>query len=350
MVESAPPTVSGHLQYPVFSHSIMATRRTTDARLEHFLRTCDSAVGDELASVVRDALCDRHYRLVAKAAGAAAEHALYALEDELIAAYRRLLSDPIRRDPHCIAKGAIVRALVTLDCQDIDFFLAAMRYRQLEPVWGGSTDTATEVRVGGAMGLVGTSYHRAAVALAELLTDDEAPVRLGAVRAMTGIPEDRAEALLRLKTLCGDEESEVIGECFAALLQISPDESVEFVAGFLDHQDNELAQLAALALGESRDGQALRRLTETFDQPYVDREIRRILVRAVVLQRTEPAYDWLLRIVRERDAAACRLVIHELALYRDNDKLAERLVAAIQDRDDGALMALFKDQWGSSGR
>jgi hypothetical protein len=328
----------------------MATRRSTEARLEQFLRACESAGGDGLDALVRDALRDRHCRIVAKAAGMAAEHALYALEDEQIAAYRRLLSDPIKRDPHCIAKGAIVRALVTLDCQDVDFFLAAMRYRQPEPVWGGTTDTATDVRVAAAMGLVGTSYHRAAVAIAELLTDDEAPVRIGAVRAMTAIPDDRAEPLLRLKALCGDGEAEVVGECFSALLQISPDESVGFVAAFLDRPDTTLAQLAALALGESRDALALRFLAKAFDQPYVDRDFRRILIRAVVLQRTEPAYDCLLQAVRERDAAACRLVIQELALYRDNARLAERLAAAIRDRDDGELMQLFDEEWRTSGK
>lgn len=152
----------------------MTARKSIDNRLEDFASACELHQGEELQHLVIKALADRHYRLVAKAAVIGGEQLLYDTEAQLIDAYRRFLDNPVKKDPHCIAKGAVVRALVALDCQNHHFFLSAMRYKQPEPVWGGSVDTALDLRNTSAMGLVGTTYPRAAVAVAELLTDDEA--------------------------------------------------------------------------------------------------------------------------------------------------------------------------------
>lgn len=326
----------------------MATRKTTESRLDEFIAACETANGETLSALVGKALGDRHYRLISNAAGVCGERLLYALEQDLVTAYQRLLGNPVKKDPHCIAKGAIVRALVKLDCQDHEFFLAGMRYRQLEPTWGGSVDTALDLRNSSAMGLVGTSYDRAAVAIAELMCDPEAYVRAGALRALACVREDRAEPLLRLKALSGDPDTEVIGECFASLLQLDPDETFEFVAGFLDGADQEIAQYAALALGESRQPAALKALCAAFDQVYVEREFRRILIRAVVLQRSEPAYAWLLDVAAERDADTCELVIEELSIYQTNSKLQARLAQALAARGDDALVRSFLEVWGAA--
>ncbi len=323
----------------------MATRRSIDLRLDEFCEICETAESEVLLAAVTEALSDRHYRLVAKAAAICGEQLLYTQEAHLIAAYPRMLDNPVKKDPHCIAKGAIVRALVSLDCQDYDFFLAGMRYHQLEPTWGGSIDTALDLRNSSAMGLVGTPYHRAAVAIAELLNDSEAYVRAGAIRAMACVPPDRAEPLLRFKALSGDPEPDVVGECFAALLQIDPDETVNFVRGFLEDKNPEIATHTALALGESRYEPALGALCDALEQPYVEPAFRRILVRAVVLQRNKKAHDWLLSVVQERDIAACEMVIEELGIYRANSRLKANLEAILNERGDPALLNLFHKVW-----
>ena len=325
----------------------MAMRKTTETRLEEFISDCEAADGEPLTKLVTKALGDHHYRLIGNAARVCGEQLLYTLEPDLIAAYQRLLDNPVKKDPHCIAKSAIVRALVMLDCQDHEFFLAGMRYRQSEPTWGGSVDTALDLRNSSAMGLVGTSYDRAAVAIAELMCDPEAYVRTGAVRALACLREERAEPLLRFKALSGDPEAEVIGECFTSLLQLDPDETVEFVARFLDGANQEIAQYAALALGESRQAAALNTLCTAFDQVYVERQFRRILIRAVALQRSEPAFAWLLDIAAARDTDACELVIEELSIYRTNHKLKARLSQVLALRSDKALMRWFNKSWGA---
>ena len=117
-------------------------RRSVDDKLEA-LDSLGSAIDPERATQhIQAALGDRHYRVVAKAAKLCAERLLYTLERDLFTAYRRFLPDPVKRDPHCIAKRAIAGALVDLDCNDVEFFIGGLAYRQLEPVWGGTVDTA----------------------------------------------------------------------------------------------------------------------------------------------------------------------------------------------------------------
>ena len=58
-------------------------------------------------------------------------------------------------------------------------------------------------------------------------------------------------ALLRPKALVGDAEPPVVSECLGALLRLSAS-SVDFVAGFLRARGPDVADSAALALGESR--------------------------------------------------------------------------------------------------
>ena len=106
--------------------------------------------------------------------------------------------------------------------------------RQPEPVWGGSVDTAVDVRVSCAMGLVNTRYPRALIDLVGLLADPEPRARAGAARAIACAEPLAAEAVLRIKALTGDAEAEVVGECLVGLLQVEPEESPGFVAGFLD--------------------------------------------------------------------------------------------------------------------
>jgi hypothetical protein len=102
------------------------------------------------------------------------------------------------------AKGAIARALVALDCQDAALYRAGIRLRQLEPVWGGSVDTAIDLRGTCAMGLVQTRYPRALAELVALLADPEPRARTGAAPAIVCAVPLGAEAVLRAKALMGN--------------------------------------------------------------------------------------------------------------------------------------------------
>jgi hypothetical protein len=286
-----------------------------------------------------------HYRIAAKAARAAEDALLYELVPSLQSAYARLLDKPLKQDPSCFAKKALARALVALDCNDVEFLLAGMSYRQLEPVWGGTADTAADVRASCAMGLVATGYSRALVELTALLHDDEAVARICAVRAIAcGNPRE-AELLLRAKALAGDEEPQVLGECFTGLLAVAPEDSIGFVAGYLGHTDDAVRELAALSLGESRLDAALVPLKAAWNGVLVGEELRRALLRAAAAHRSEAAFDWLLAVVAEARVPVALEVVEALVIYRLNLKLKERLDAALRGRAEPTLRERFTALW-----
>jgi hypothetical protein len=279
-----------------------------------------------------------HYRIAAKAARAAEDALLYELVPALKSSYARFLVKPLKQDPNCYAKKALARALVALDCHDVDFLLGGVRYRQLEPVWGGTADTAVDVRASCAMGLVASGYPRALVELTALLNDADAGARLGAVRAIAcGNPRE-AELLLRAKALGGDAEPQIVGECFTGLLAVAPEESIPFVAGYLVHADGALRELAALALGESRLDGALQPLKEAWGEVLVVEEFRRALLRAAAAHRSEAAFDWLLEIVVDARGPIAVAVIEAVAPYKHNAKLMQRLTSAVTERGDETLL------------
>jgi len=279
-----------------------------------------------------------HYRIAAKAARAAEDALLYELVPALKSSYARFLVKPLKQDPNCYAKRALARALVALDCHDVDFLLGGLRYQQLEPVWGGTADTAVDVRASCAMGLVASGYPRALVELTALLNDADAGARLGAVRAIAcGSPRE-AELLLRAKALGGDAEPQIVGECFTGLLAVAPEESIPFVAGYLAHADGAVRELAALALGESKLDGALRPLKEAWGEVLVGEEFRHALLRAAAAHRSDAAFEWLLEIVGDAREPIAVGVIEALAPYKHNAKLMQRLTSALTVRGDEALL------------
>jgi hypothetical protein len=299
------------------------------------------------AAGVEAALRDRHCRVVARAAKLSADALLYELVPALAAAYARFLENPVKADPSCYAKKAIVRALVALECDDADMFLRALRYRQIEPVWGGSVDTAVDVRSSAAMGLVASGYSRALVELTELLNDPQAEARIGAIRAIACGNPRQAELLLRAKIFFGDTEPAVIGEAFAGLLAAEPEESLPLVARYLVHGfeadgdeargseaavDDAIKEWAALALGESRLEAAVPALRAAWSDMLVAPALRRMLVRAAALNRSPAADEWLLELVEGADDARAVVIVEEIAAYHRGGPLTERVRAVLAQR------------------
>lgn len=322
----------------------MAPRQSVDDKLAALEQELADASDESLGAVIDEALAASHYRIVALAANHAREALVYGAVPALIAAWPGLLDKPAKRDPGCYAKKAIIRALYELDCDDVDFYLAAVSYRQPEPVWGGTADTATDIRCTAALGLVSSGYSRALIEVAELLIDEEEIVRAGAAKAIAcGNPRE-AELLLRAKLLTGDEEPGVYAECFEGLLTVEPDESPDFVARFLNHEDEAVCEAAALALGESRLPDALAHLIRAWDDA-ISVSARRVLVRAAALHRSDDAFDWLLGLIDASTSTLASEVIDVLAIYQHNTRLADRVREALQTRADENLMSYYEKVW-----
>jgi len=321
--------------------------QTSRAAVDEQLAALDAlpAAAPERRELLEQSLRARNARIVAKAARLAEDSLAYDLVPQLLAAWPRFVGQPAKTDPSCIAKKALARALVALDCSDAEFFLRAVGTRQPEPVWGGTVDTAVDVRCSCAMGLVASGYTRALVELATLLNDEEAEARAGAVRAVAcGNPRE-AELVLRMKLSSGDSAPGVLGECFTGLLAVAPEESLAVVAAHLDGAEDAVRELAALALGESRLGAALPPLLAAWQQPLQSRDVRRALLRAAVAHRSEAALAWLLSLAAEARIETALEVVEALALYKHNSTLATRLDAVLVDRGEASLSARYAELW-----
>src|SRR6266566_3450965 len=77
-----------------------------------------------------------------------------ALVPDLLAALDRFFLDPVKSDPQCWAKNALVQALATLGHEEAAVFVRGLRHIQMEPVWGGQEDTAAALRGNSALALV----------------------------------------------------------------------------------------------------------------------------------------------------------------------------------------------------
>src|ERR1019366_1125816 len=197
------------------------------------------------------AFASRSNRVAAKAARITGEAQWSELMPDLVTAFDRLIAHGAEVDKGCVALSAMARALVALDCKDHELFLKGMRHVQMEPVWGGSIDTAAELRGLCAMGLVGTRFPHKLRVFVDLLVDKEWQARAGAVRAITNEGSEAACLLLRLKILTGDQEPEVLADCFTGILSLDGSDAMPLVTSFAATAEPSLREAALLALGTS---------------------------------------------------------------------------------------------------
>lgn len=269
--------------------------------------------------------------VAAKSARIAGEWLAAELAPELVAAFDRFMVKPETTDKRCAAKIEILKALCKLEYSSPSVFRRGLQHIQMEPTWGGSVDTAAEVRALGAMGLAQTDYPEALAEIVPLLLDPQRDARIGAVRAIAASGLPGGTLLLRLKALSGDDP-EVLGECFAALLRAEPAKSLEFVAKFLDNREEAIAEAAALALGDSRLDGAFAALRDAF-QRLRAHPLRRTLLLAMALLRRENAIDYLLDLVQNLESQTSADAVAALAMYENDPNLQARLDRARQARD-----------------
>jgi len=304
---------------------------TLEEQLDRLAELRGQASSPEGCAEVSKYLGSKMNLVAAKAARIAGEWLAADLTPELVAAFDRFMVKPETTDKRCAAKIEILKALCKLEHSSPSVFRRALQHVQMEPTWGGSVDSAAEVRALGAMGLAQTDYTEALEEIVPLLLDPERDARIGAVRALAASGLPGGALLLRLKALSADEP-EVLGECFAALLRAEPAKSLEFVAKFLDHHDEAIAEAAALALGDSRLESAFTPLRDA-SQSLRARPLRRTLLLAIALLRRENALDYLLEVVQTGENQISADAVDALAMYKDDPNLQARLDRARQARD-----------------
>jgi HEAT repeat protein len=316
----------------------MAKRDRTQAALDRLAAEVEDPQSPKARAALGKALCDRSALVVAAALKIIFEHELGGFEDAMRAAFERARVDAVRSDPGCRIKMGVVRALDVLREPADELFLAGIRHVQMEPVWGGSQDTASALRGMCAMALVNRGHIDAMFELARLLADPERDARRAAADAIaasgdvrTGVP------LLVLRIRSHEPEPEVLGACFAGLVSLDAEQTFDFVVEHLYARDPLVAEAAALALGQERPEGAFAALTEFAERSLG--ELRRVALLSIAMLRSEDAWVYLLGHVRDGSSAIARDAIEALAVYRELPSVTERVREAVKKRPDAGRLA-----------
>ena len=323
----------------------MAKPRRVDAKLTRLRGLRDESPTPAVVSELRDLLADKSNLVVAEAAGIAGARGLTDLEPDLTAAFHRFLVDPVETDKLCRAKIAITDALNRMEADAEDVYRAGLRHVQHEPCWGGSEDTAPELRAAAAFALLRLNPRDLIVLLADLLADPEKVARsaaakaLGASRALAAIP------LLRYKAKAGDAEPEVVVECLSALMQATPADVMSFVGGFLTSPTVEIAEGAALALAESRRPEAFDMLREFWPRARRHESLGNVVLLAIAITRQPAAVEFLFEILNgEGEAgAAASGALSALAIHPHNPTVRDRVAAAVATKRAALRKAFGKE-------
>ncbi len=300
------------------------------------------AAPDAAIDPLRKALKDRSNYLVSKAAALAGELRLTALIPDLLGAFDRFMVDPAKTDPQCWAKDAIVKALKDLNHDDPAVFLRGIEHVQMEAVWGKSVDTALTLRGACALALVACSLDRQTILtrLVDLFADEK-PVKIDVIVALGQCPGPDTTLLLRLKALLGDEEPEVVGDCFDVLLQISPADSVPFVARFLAARNPEVRIEAASALAASREPPAIAALKQCFTGP-ADPPLKIAILQSLAGSLQSAAAEFLLSVIEGSPLEYASIAVESLAASRFREEFRERVETSAHRRGIDALTAAFQ--------
>jgi len=274
---------------------------------------------------LRKALAQRNNFVVAKAAGLVREFHLAQLIPELLLAFDRFFENPIKTDPQCWAKNAISRALAGFEYQGTAVFLRGMRHIQLEPVWGGSSDTAGTLRATCALALVQCRSLVEADLLAHLVVlmgDKDKAVRVEVVRAIEQVGSPSAALLLRLRAVLGSDEPEVLGACYSGILRIEGASAIPWITRFLASGDDPAAE-AALAIAGTHSPQGFETLRERFAEES-DPWFCSVLLSAIELTRQDAALEFLLDQVRTESLQA-EAAVEAILRAMPSDEIKNRL-------------------------
>jgi HEAT repeat protein len=310
------------------------------------LSTLRSGVGppSEVTQELKRFLGNRSSLVSAKAAKIAGELRSSQLVPDLVTAFERLMADPHKLDKGCAALTEIVAALYEMDYLEPEIYLKGMQHVQMEGAFGPPVDAAAKLRGLSALGLARTRHPYALDEIVALLIDPWPRARIGAVRALASNGGEAGALLLKLKVLTGDDEPDVIAECFSGLLMDASERSLLFVAKYADAEDPAIAEAAILAIGSSRLPAAFDRLKEKWERS-VDAALKRVLLLAMAMTRSEAAIAFLISLLEGSNTQTAKDTITALAIYRENEKIRRSIEDAISRRGDKNLIEALRREF-----
>jgi hypothetical protein len=324
-------------------------RPTIEEELAEVVRAASDPSDPTNVERLRDALLRGRAIPAARAASAIGQKGLDAFDEDLKRAFERFLEDPVKADPGCRAKVAALEALDRREHLDPAPFVAAARYKQFEPAWGSPVDTAVGLRARAIAALARIGHPDILLVAAELLADKEPPVRRAAADALAHHGERAGAALALFKLRTGDEDQLVILACASALLSLAPDRGIAELRSLLFDGDEQLRELAALTLGESRREEAIDLLFEALDRTVLPEE-RKVLLRALGFCRHERARDFLLDRIATGSAPEAKAAVSALGEQRREPGIREKVEEAARLNERVTLDAAIAEVFGPTSK
>jgi hypothetical protein len=326
--------------------------RSFDEEMEALDALKNRTLDADVIIFLKKALANKSNFLVAKAALLAEDNNLTNLVPDMVVAFERFFVNAEKTDPQCWAKNALSRALPKLDCRDKDVFLRGLHHQQMEPTWGGRSDSAGTLRSNCAHALVacdGLTNDELLVLLIDLLVDADKSVRTEAVRAISRIG-DIAIPVLHLRALIAGEDPEVLSACFSALLALQREAAIPFIARFLEAADDTAAE-AAFALAETHSPQALQefeQLHRNGGRGSADPWFAGVLLSAIALTRLPQALDYLIELIEREDSEA-PLAIEAIAKLSPNEEQRGRLCKTVEEIGSPRLTKVLHEHLPQQG-
>jgi hypothetical protein len=297
-----------------------------------------------IALELRKALRDRSNLVVAKAGKMAGELRVMEVVPDLVAAFERLMGNPAKLDKRCAATFEIAVALYAVDYTEPEVYLRGIKHVQMEASFGPQVDEGAKLRAQCALGLVRTRHPEAMSFVAEVLADKEAHARVGAIRALATNGGDAGVLLLRYKALMGDEDPEVLAECFTGLLTADFAKSLKFVARFVDDVSPEVSETAILAIGSQRRVEAFEVLRDKWERSVYS-EIRGTLLTAIAMVRVDEATEFLVDLLQTAATPTAVEIVKVLAAYHRQDRVRERVKKVVEETAGTELREAFRETW-----
>jgi HEAT repeat protein len=327
----------------------MAARASLDDKLAALRELRGQALTPEHKTELRKRIGDRSNLVVAAAAAIAGENSLVELAKDLEAAFDRFLINPVKDDKLCRAKIAVIQALDKLEHQDSEVFDKAARHVQLEPVWGGSEDSAAPLRAAALIALARIEGSRSLPLLVDAMADPAKDVRIAAAVALGALGTESAGLILRLKVRVGDSDPDVLSECLGGLLSVDPKENLAIVSEFLEPSNDAVCEAAALALGKSRLPEALEPLKACWQKSHSP-ALRQQLLLAIAVLRRPGAIDYLMELVASESEPTAIAALAALKIYKDDPRVRERIVKLVHEKASQTLQARFDRDFRSDER
>ena len=337
-----PRWLSGHLAPSHGTLLRMPGKRQFEAEIAR-LDALREAPKEARIDPLHKALAHKNNFIAAKAADLTREFGLQELVPDLLRAFDRFFESPEKSDQQCWAKNAISRTLAAFEFQEPAVFLRGMHHIQLEPVWGGRSDTAGTLRATCALALVqcrSLSNDDLLKHLLDLFSDKDKTVRAEAARAIEQVGS-AASLLLRVRAVMGNDEPEVLGACYIGILRLEGVSAIPWVSRLLATEDDAAGE-AALAIAATHSPQAFETLQRSLADAH-DPWFRSVLLSAIALTRQDAAMEFLLDLVKRETMDAERAIEAVVRSMPSSETMRdlEKLVAP-NPRLGRALSALIK--------